>query len=337
MRRTVLALVALVFVVAATPAAMARSTAAPPPAAPGALGTVTTTTQRAPSCPAGHLCQVVTVSCPGIRAARDATLAIGATSSRRRGLVALFTGGTGGKFWGLETAEAADTVTALRAAGFEVVQVRWHQSWLASAPGEQAGSALLACRPATIVRWIHDTRYMPLHLDPAQGVCGFCVSGTSGGASAVSYTLSHYGLDVILDGVFPVGGPPHAALVKGCRGLRGEEGYWYEGDSTKAIDSSYGYVTTGPCTSHDASFQSHWIADGIESTGSDFAHPQTRIHILVGSRDPVMGRHAADYAAVLQANGTALVLETVKGMGHDLSRYPQGLNRLYQVITQAAA
>ena len=75
--------------------------------------------------------------------------------------------------------------------------------------------------------------------DPVDGVCGFCVLGGSGGSAQAAYSLSHYGLDAIVDGVFPIGGPTHAAIAKGCmRQNRAEDQYWYNGSD---FDSAYGF------------------------------------------------------------------------------------------------
>jgi hypothetical protein len=224
----------------------------------------------------------------------------------------------------------------LRAVGLTVVQVRWHQSWLASAPGESIGSAYLACRPATIAKWVHDTKFAPL-TSPAttMGACGFCLVGASGGASGISYSLSHYGLDPYVDGLFPTGGPPHAALAKGCMRTPGEESYWYDGASVKAIDSSYGYTQSGPCLVNDASFESRWVADSIDITGTDFAYPTTRVRPLLGSLDPLIA-HTRDYTAALASAGTVAPIETVPGAGHDLARYPAAVDRIYELVTATA-
>ena len=323
-----------VIVVGAAVSLLAHSFPAAAGVAPsGTLGTVTATTKAAPSCPAGSTCQVVTVACPNVLQSRQATVAVASPTAARRGVVALFTGGSGSSFWGSARPAAGATVTKLRSAGFEVVQVRWHASWLAAARGEMAGSAALACRPATIIRWIHDTRYAPMALPPAVvGRCGFCVSGTSGGSSAITYALSHYGLDTLVDGIFPVSGPPHAALVKGCMRTPGEEGYWYSGSNTAIIDSSYGYLSPGPCTAHDSSFEPNWAADGVEATGTDYLYSSTRVHLLIGSKDPVMALHANEYVAVLRAHGTTVTLQTVPTMPHDLSRSQLGLDTLHALL-----
>ena len=73
----------------------------------------------------------------------------------------LATGGGGTAWWSEASSLAASFVDSLRADGFVVVQLRWVDPWLASAPGEDAGSGHLACRPATVFKWVHDNQFLP--------------------------------------------------------------------------------------------------------------------------------------------------------------------------------
>src|SRR5439155_25769229 len=108
-------------------------------------------------------------------------------------------------------------VDELRSLGFTVAQARWVTSWLESSTNDAAGQAHLACRPATLIKFLHGNYFLPMGVTNQQpGIAGFCISGNSGGSSQGGYALSHYGLDDILDVVIPSGGPPHSALAKSC-------------------------------------------------------------------------------------------------------------------------
>jgi hypothetical protein len=304
--------------------------------APLPLGTVTLTSDSDPTCPAGHTCQGVQVTCPAVSRPARAFLATAPATAPVRGLVMLASGGGGTGWWSGGGGLAASFVDSLRADGFVVVQLRWVDPWLASAPGEDAGSGHLACRPATIFKWVHDKQFVPLGVPAATiGTCGFCISGNSGGASQVSYALTFYGLASILDAVVPTSGPPHAAQAKGCLRNAGQEAYWYDASATATIDSSYGFAAgQGPCATHDASFIPRWDAESADTGGNDFFYPRTRVVVILGGQDASSAPpHARDFAARLNLAGTPyLTLQTVTNMAHPIQQSSDGLAALHAAL-----
>lgn len=251
------------------------------------LGTVTSLGSSADRCLDGYTCSEFSVACAGVKQSAKGTLGVLEGQGAPRGLVMFFSGGDGRGWWAdTRVPDALAMLSDLSEEGFQVVQVRWSTPWLQAASGELAGPARLACRPASIVSWVHENHFVPLGVPETQvGACGFCITGNSGGSSQVSYGLSHYGLEGILDGVFPTSGPPHAALDKGCLARAGEEEFWYDSAGAKTIDRSYGFLTKepGPCESHDSGFTSRWLADAVESEGL-YMHPATRIRFIFGAR-----------------------------------------------------
>lgn len=304
------------------------------PEAPLALGTLTVIADEDPTCPEGFSCTGFEVACPDVQGDARGSLAVADAEGRPRGLVLFASGGFGGDWWARGEV-AADFLEDLRGDGFVLVQLRWEDAWLAAAGGEEAGPARLACRPATVVKWAHENLYEPLGLDPGAGECGFCITGNSGGASQVSYTLSHYGLEDILDAVIPTSGPPHAALRKGCLRKPWQEAYWYEDRNARTIDVSYGYKGVGgPCFSHDRGFGRRWKEDSVDTGGSDYVHPETRVHLILGGRDgTVAPDHALDYAARLEEEGTPLLtVEWVPEMSHPIVMSAEGLAALRDAL-----
>jgi hypothetical protein len=250
-----------------------------------------------------------------------------------RAIVVLSSGGGGRAWWSDNGTLTHDFIAGLRADGFTVVQLRWIDPWLRSAAGEDAGPTHLACRPATVFKWVHDNVYIPLGVDdPTRiGRCGFCLSGNSGGASQSSYPLSHYGLEPLLDAIVPTGGPPHAAQAKGCLRNDDERPYWYSSSNASHIDSSYGFAeTTGPCGLHDPAWVPRWDEESIDTQGSDYFHDRARVHIILGDRDTSSApAHANDYADRLAAEGTPyLTNQLVPGVGHGVQSFPDGLAAL---------
>ncbi len=309
-----------------------RAAAATPPPLP--VGTVTAVPNVPRDCPAGSVCAVFNVTCPGVRESRMAV-----TATRRpvsgttpRGMVLFFSGDLGQSWWANEPGSIA-FLDRLQARGFVTIQVRWAQGWSVAAAGEDAGSGRLACRPASMIRWLHDNRYVPLRVPPAAiGRCGFCITGNSAGASQVSYALSFYGLDPILDGVFPTSGPPHAAQDKGCLRRPGESRYAYGGNAI-VFDQAHGYLTGGPCRNADPAFLARWLAESVDTGGRDFVHPETRVHFIHSDIDPPAVPHALDYIARLRRSGTpSLNEQVIPGMPHRLQASAAGLDALFRAI-----
>src|SRR5437773_10607593 len=188
-----------------------------PPATAGAngpawpLGRFTPLTGYAPPCISGFTCRAFKVDgCTQVSLAATGVVASASPTTAPRGVLVFFSGSDGTDWWSYGAGAAGATFTRIRAAGYWLVQVEWRDSWLVSAPGEDAGSAHLACRPATVVKWVHDNLYVPLGLSPAPEQCGFCVTGNSGGSSQAAYALAFYGMDSIVDALIPTSGPGHA-------------------------------------------------------------------------------------------------------------------------------
>jgi hypothetical protein len=189
-----------------------------------------------------------------------------------------------------------------------------------------------------MIRWIHQNRFVPLNVPAGSvGRCGFCITGNSGGASQVSYALSFYGLDGLLDGVFPTSGPPQAAQDKGCLLRSGEAPYRY-GSNSLVIDQAHGFLTGGPCRNADASFLPRWLAESVDTGGRDFVHPETRVHFIHSDFDVPAVPHALDYIARLRSAGTPLLTEQViPGMPHRLQTSAVGLDALFRALVGTRA
>jgi hypothetical protein len=305
-----------------------------PPAGTGLpLGTVTVGS-NSNRCP-GAVCEGIEVSCPGLSKPIRGMVATTPASGPPRGVVMFFTGGPGKAWYAGDGSDTTAEFEQLQAEGFELVQVRWGGlGWLRATGDEQVGPAQLACQPATVIKWIHDTRYAGLGLDPEPGTCGFCLTGNSGGASQISYALTHYGLADVVDAVIPTSGPPHAQLAKGCLPDPGEEAYSFPDSAVGVIDSSYGGVgSEGPCAAADAGFRSRFDADSVDIGGSDYDYPQTRVHFIVSPGDETVAVRAQDFEEKLRQAGSPWVtLQEVPEMGHDIQKSDAGMAALVAAI-----
>jgi len=236
-----------------------------------------------------------------------------------RGFVLFFTGGDGTNWWSAQVPELSALVDELRSLGFTVAQARWASSWLESSPGNDAGQAHLACRPATLIKFLHDSYYVPMGITNKQpGMAGFCISGNSGGSSQVGFALSHYGLDDILDVVVPTGGPPHSALAKSCMTNADEQCYWFDLGTLEFIDRGFGiFNNNGPALRHDATFIPRWLEESVSTGGNDYFHPATRVNFVIGQNDPAMQCISSDYFNRLRTNGTPfLAYQIAPGTPH---------------------
>lgn len=194
----------------------------------------------------------------------------------------------------------------MRALGFTIVQVSWLNNWLESSPGNDAGQAHLGCRPATVIKYVYDTYYVPLGVRPSHvGEAGFVITGNSGGASQVGYALTHYGLDEIVDVVIPTGGPPHSALAKSCTGVRG---YHFDLGTRQFIDRGFGFFDgNGPAARQDPAFIPRWLEESHATGGNDYFHPRTRVHFIIGENDRGMQTIGGDYYNRLRSERTPFV------------------------------
>ena len=278
-------------------------------------------------CPVGFDCRPFTVdACQGVTPTKG-LLAV-SVPAQARGLVVFLSGGGGEQWFGGAAPSVLAWMGRLEREGLGIVQVRWATNvWAAP---ETAGPDAAACRAAEAIRLIHRDHYAPIAVSPAAGRCGFCLVGNSGGASQAAYALSRYGLDELVDAAVLAGGPPHAALDKGCLRRAGEEAYWYEPSNARRIDTSYGFRADGPCARHDSSYFVRWRQDGVDTGSLDYLHG-TRIVLLYGERDATVGpQHGRDYARSRGMVPTNQVEErTVPGTGHDMaqSRHGQGAIR----------
>lgn len=262
--------------------------------APGAgstawqLGTFTKTTGTVGDCPTGSDCfPFVVKDCPQVQ-----DRATGAVSTEfpdgvpPRGVVLFFRGGVAADWWAFTDTSQEWLERIRQRDGFVTVQVKFDLGWLSAHSGVPSGSALLACRTSTAVKWVYDNIYVPLGLHPARGACGYCITGNSSGASAVAYALAYYGLDTILNAVIPTGGPDHTAITKAC--LQ-DSVYGYNDIHRQTVDLSYGFldatVNPGPCYLSDPSWSATWDADSLELGGNDYDHPDTRVEFIEGGLD----------------------------------------------------
>src|SRR5215472_10055714 len=106
------------------------------------------------------------------------------------------------------------------------------------------------------------------------------------------------------------------AIDKGCLQVTG---YGYAFDPQNLIDSSYCYRQAtggGPCVAHNPAFTAIWVANSVQTGGTNYFYPNTRINILIGALDyPIILNHANLYLQVLSlAHQPMVTLQVVPNM-----------------------
>lgn len=285
-------------------------------------------------CPEGYTCSAFEVKCTGSDPAKGIIAYAPYAGGKPKGLIMLFKGGEGTAYW-TQPPDASQIAEDFREDGFSIVQVKWMDSWLLSSPGSDVGIAHLAARPATVIKQVYDELFVPLEkMAFGKDFTGFCLTGNSGGASQISYALSHYGLDSLLDVVVPTGGPPHATLAKSMLQRPDEEEYWYGEKRRAFIDKGFGFFDgNGPGVRLDTLFINRWIEESVATGGSDYYHPDTRLHFIIGANDRDMYHVSSDYIFRLFEEGNPdITLEIVPGTPHNILRTEAGKAALTSAI-----
>lgn len=276
---------------------------------------------------AGQTCYEVRVTCPEVASPARALVKVASPEGMgERGTILFTTGGAGMTLYEA-TGRGAEILERARTAGFRTVQLQWLDGWLFASEGAREGHARLACRPATVARWVHE------HLAATEAEQPFCATGHSGGAAQTSYMLSHYGLEEILDGVVPTGGPPSARMDLSCdRANPAHAEVAYPDWAANVVDAGFGYLPegnlselstffqegAGPCALGDQSFLPALREASVASGLGDYVHPHTMVSfVFEGIDDTRAVAQGMQYVHELQNAGSPMVkVAVVPGVTH---------------------
>jgi hypothetical protein len=282
------------------------------------------------TCPAGYNCVSFTVTCQDI-VSITGKLAIGPAASATRGIAVFFTGGAGTEYYS-DYQDVAGWMQGLRDSGVGIVQVKWDRNWWGHSSNLKAGLVNQSCRPATIIKYIHQTYYAPLGM----GRKAFILTGNSAGSSQIAYSLAYYGLENIIDVAVLSAGPPHSALHKSCMNSLAEEDYWFNSSKRSEVDDSYGIRDNGPCLLSDSRWIPTWISDSVAYSGYDYHYPNTLVHQIIGAQDPKMIATAGDYRErIVQAGTPHSKWQVVPNTPHAVFETREGRDAIGQVILQS--
>jgi len=301
------------------------------------LGSVNTT-----KCIPGWTCYDATIRSPDVienNSGMHAILAIRrAATPMIRGTVLAIGGHAGQEWWDGGQALARQWEDRMLSSGYEVVQFKYlGWGWPNPIQGNKQGFVRLACRPATIIKWVHDNWHRS---------GDFMVIGSSQGSAALGYSMAMYGIYQIVDRAVYISGPPMTELVTAC--LATDNRQLSHPSESELVDEPDGYLTSyGPCTLRtDTLGNRDWWAHNSVETADDtilpggvthgvYRYPNTKVSFILGIRDSYRIRyHAQKLIDVFTESDQPLEIRRIAAMGHSIMQSQEGLDALFNILTQ---
>jgi len=299
---------------------------------PKNLGTATVTASNY-DCPSGdpRKCYELSISCEGIHEEVTVTLFVAEPLTSYKGTITFHSGAGGKGFWAPDDKPTAKQVLEdVNNSGFRTVEVKWgNNGWLAGSEQNREGITKLGCRPATVLKWIHDNLY-----EQNNGTEAFCATGNSGGSVQISLSMLNYGMDKYLDLIVPTAGPGVGRIDLGC--MEGGDHPLFLDKQTSLFDKSYGFLDSpGPCTTKDESYLARLIDDSQALGERDYVYPQTMIYNLVGAMDTETKTNAQSlevYNRWLDEGTPFLYREVIAEAGHGVHDSAAGAAKISEAL-----
>ncbi len=277
---------------------------------------------------AGGVCYSVALTCPDVNNA-TANVKVLSPSTTPIGTVVMTAGGGDASYYEYAPGYGNYIVNNVVASGFTVAETQFPGSsgngWLEGPATD--GPRALACLYSTLVEWI----YANIH--QANTSAPYCATGESGGAAAISYSLSHYGLGSIYKMVELDSGPPFGRLDYGCLckgsspvspcGTRNRSCYGTGTTAERLTEAAYG---NQDCAAHTATDATLWDNDSISSPDASYSYPNTYVRFLFGGKDT----SSAVPQGLLFANQikTSKSIACVADASHDITEVLDGANQI---------
>src|SRR5271165_1095040 len=297
--------------------------------APDALGTATGSEVACTGKGiAGGTCYNVALTCPNVTST-SANVKVLLPTGSPLGTVVMTAGGGDASYYEYAPGYGNYIVTNVVASGFTVAETQFPGSsqngWLEGPAAD--GPRALACLYSTLVEWIYT------NIQQSNTSAPFCATGESGGAAAISYSLSHYGLGSIYNMVELDSGPPFGRIDYGCLcngsspkspcGTRNKSCYGNGTTAQRLTQSAYGNTD---CSQKVVADQTLWDNDSVSSPHASYSFPNTDVHFLFGGLDTS--------SAVPQGLLFANQIKTQKEIGcvadaaHDITEVLDGANQI---------
>jgi hypothetical protein len=281
----------------------------------------------------GGVCYSVALTCANVTSV-SANVKVLSPTITPIGTVVMTAGGGDASYYEFAPGYGTYIVNNVVAAGFTVAETQFpgvsQNGWLEGPATD--GPRSLACLYSTLVEWI----YTNIH--QASTSVPYCATGESGGAAAISYSLSHYGLGSIYNMVELDSGPPFGRADYGCLcqgsspvspcGTRNKSCFGPGSTAQKLIEAAYGNTD---CAAHTATDATLWDHDSISSPDASYSYPKTDVHFLFGGLDT----SSAVPQGLLFANQikTQKEISCVADASHDITQVLDGANQIVSDLT----
>ncbi|MCU1302955.1 MAG: hypothetical protein JWQ87_3239 [Candidatus Sulfotelmatobacter sp.] len=246
-------------------------------------------------------CYAISVQCSGIDgsgiAALPVTVKVTNPGSPKGAIIFVSTGG-GTSYYDQSFTYGAFVVNSVLQAGFTTVQPFFGgtKGWLQGpAPN---GVRALVCRFAAVANWVATSTSPLMH----QSGTALCTAGVSGGASAIAYSLAHFGMGTgatrIFDMVQVTSGPTFSRLDRGCVcDQAAQQTTTGQGplsdcyvDAGSLVDNTYSSpVCTTSKKTHDTANESVLYHDSIMSDDPPFLNYSTAVRVVFGAQNDLGG------------------------------------------------
>jgi hypothetical protein len=249
----------------------------------------------------------------------------------------------------------AKVINGVVNAGYTAVQITFNDPYTGEAgwmtgPG---GTRALAGRYATTLQWIYDN----IHL--AGTTLPYCATGQSGGAGALGYALSRFGMGSILDLAEPTGGPPISRIDHGCictqpaqlktcgiqtkvvecfdaQTAQGQIDPSFDGDVDPLGSPDPDDICTVAQHTRSTLNQSLFLENSIIGTSDAILQfPNTDVHVILGGQDDSAAYpQAMDWTSVVTAlNGNTVTPTCMAQDGHKIPNYVDGSTKIIMDLT----
>src|ERR1700733_7014398 len=279
---------------------------------------------------AGGTCYNVALTCPNVNSV-TANVKVLIPAVTPLGTVVMTAGGGDASYYEFAPGYGSYIV----AGGYTVAETQFAgatgNGWLEGPATD--GPRSLACLYSTLVEWI----YTNIHQSNTSAP--YCATGESGGAAAISYSLSHYGMASILTLAELDSGPPFGRIDYGCLcngqspkspcGTRNKSCFGVGSTAQRLAIAAYG---NNDCSSQVATDQTLWDHDSISSPDASYSYPHTDVRFLFGGEDT----SSAVPQGLLFANQIKSEKEIacVPDAAHDITEVLDGAN---QIVSDIAA
>ncbi|MEM7200746.1 MAG: hypothetical protein AAF628_10795 [Planctomycetota bacterium] len=214
--------------------------------------------------------------------------------------------------------------------GFRLVDRAWVPGWFSHPVSVRKQS----CRYATLLRYVHDQYH-------TTGIFG--AFGSSGGAAEISYGLTTWDTDDLLDVAVLGGGPPMtrldyfcpqpptAAWLAQCAQL--VPPYLLECSPLQCTGIQVGFGLCQRCS--PTATPDELREDSILHSDAVLDYPNTRIHVLSGAQDCFDGVPSA--MLFYQAITSEKIIEFIPGAPHFVVLTAEGRDSIVRALVGAAA